>query len=119
MFSFNEAWEIVEEIRYKDWYLSLRYVSDQLFTLQWVWYESTEEQRGRIWVIDPTQPKSDIVRTAIFGAITAEEHEVRERFRYRGKKIFNPHFDVERLVEISGKLENLEIPAPVAQLEEA
>jgi len=35
---------------------------------------------------------------AAFGAIrAAEEHEMREWFRYRGRSIFNPHLDPEAL----------------------
>jgi hypothetical protein len=53
------------------------------------------------------------VRTALAAAIMAEEHEVRERFRYKNRRVFNPHYDVEKLAEISGRLENLEIPQKV------
>jgi hypothetical protein len=33
--------------------------------------------------------------------MTAEEHETREVFRYRGRAIFGPHLSVEALWEIA------------------
>jgi hypothetical protein len=39
---------------------------------------------------------------ACFGAIrAAEEHEMREWFRYRGRSIFNPHLDPDVLAEVA------------------
>ncbi|MBM3797289.1 MAG: hypothetical protein FJW31_25315 [Acidobacteria bacterium] len=53
---------------------------------------------GRWWLVNPTDSESDVIRTAFKAAITWEEHEPRERFRYKGTAFFGPHFDVERLL---------------------
>lgn len=58
------------------------------------------EQRSRKWQLSYHMTTSEIVQTALKAALTAEEHEVRENFRYRGKAIFGPHFDVDELVEM-------------------
>lgn len=57
--------------------------------------------KGRKWLISPHMTKSEIVQTAFKACLTAMEHEAREDFRYRGEPVFAPHFDVERLVELS------------------
>lgn len=41
---------------------------------------------------------------AVFGAIkAAEEHEMREWFRYKGASIYNPHLDPDVLAEVAKK----------------
>jgi hypothetical protein len=41
---------------------------------------------------------------AVFGLIKdAEEHEMREWFRYKGRSIFNPHIDPDVLVEVASR----------------
>ena len=47
------------------------------------------------------------------GVIVAEEHEIRETFRYKDKKIFNPHFDATKLVEFMGKLVSVKAPTAI------
>lgn len=44
------------------------------------------------------------VVSAVFAAfLAAEEHEVREWFRYKGASIFNPHLDPDVLAEVARK----------------
>ncbi len=57
-------------------------------------------QHGRKWYLSPHMTRSEIVQTALKAVLTAEEHEIRERFKYRGRRIFGPHFDVDALFEI-------------------
>jgi hypothetical protein len=48
---------------------------------------------------------SEIVQLA-FGLMKAyEEHEAREGFTYRGKRIYGPHMDVEMLVTVADHLD--------------
>lgn len=112
MLSQSEVESILGDIRYKNWGKEIRYVDDSTTLFRWVWHDDGV-QKSRYWVVDHTQPHSDIVRTGLASVLMAEEHEARERFRYQGKKVFNPHYNVDRLAEISGKLENLEIPERV------
>lgn len=59
-------------------------------------------QKGRKWYVSAHSVKSEVVRTCLKAALTSMEHVTREHFFYRGARIFSPHFDVDRLVELSG-----------------
>lgn len=55
----------------------------------------------REWPLTPSMTKSEIVQTAFMAIMAAQEHETREAFKYKGKAIFGPHFDVDDLWEIA------------------
>lgn len=57
------------------------------------------EWHGRKWLLSPHMTTSEIVSTAFKAYLTAEEHECRERFTYKGTRVFGPHFDVDSIVE--------------------
>jgi len=63
-----------------------------------------EEHKGRKWLLSQHMTDSEIVQTALLAVLVCEEHEARERFRYRGAAIFGPHQDVEDLVRHPAKL---------------
>lgn len=44
--------------------------------------------------------KDEVVSTALKLVLTAYEHEVREKFLYKGERIFGPHFDVDFLADV-------------------
>lgn len=67
------------------------------------------KQYCRKWRLENRFTVSDIIRTAWLATSAAEEHEARERFKYKGKSIFGPHFDVDALVEIAKSKENLDL----------
>lgn len=47
---------------------------------------------------------------AVYGAIrAAEEHEMREWFRYKGASIYNPHLDPEVLAEVARKKDSFNV----------
>jgi hypothetical protein len=56
--------------------------------------------RSRKWQLSQHMTDSEIVQTAFKAVLTALEHEAREQFLYRGVSVFDPHYDVERLVEL-------------------
>lgn len=60
-------------------------------------------QHGRKWFLSPHMTKSEVVLTALKAVLTFEEHETRERFLYRGRAIFDPHYDVDLLWEMRGR----------------
>ena len=68
--------------------------------------------KGRKWRLSEHMTKSEIVQTALMAVLAAEEHETREAFRYRGERIFSPHYDVDQLVELrqTGSSEDLREP---------
>lgn len=59
---------------------------------------SIQKQTSRKWLLSPHMMPSEVVQTALKCALTAVEHEARERFTYKGLAIFGPHFDIETLV---------------------
>lgn len=61
--------------------------------------------RGGQRLLFPGQTDSSIVRTALAAFLAYEEHEVREAFTYRGKRIYGPHVDVDALVEVADRIE--------------
>lgn len=68
-----------------------------------------EPQRGRTWLLEEEMTDSEVVLTAFKAILTAEEHETRENFRYKNAKIFNPHIDVDTLVELTKKKSSLDL----------
>jgi hypothetical protein len=73
-----------------------------------------ETQHGRKWILSKHMTKSEVVTTAFKAVMTAEEHEIREKFRYGGRMIFGPHFNVDALHEVAHKIEVREDPKSVA-----
>jgi hypothetical protein len=55
--------------------------------------------------IKPDATDSEIVRVLFAAALAYEEHEVREFFTYRGKRIMGPHISVEALMEVADRLD--------------
>lgn len=56
--------------------------------------------KGRKWFLSEHMTDGEIVQTALMACLAASEHEIREQFKYRGVSIFDPHYDIERLVEL-------------------
>ena len=104
---------ILDDIYYRPgWDLNIDQKGDNLFV-----YASFEDggeiQKSRKWYISPYMTKSEVVQTILALILLAEEHEVRERFRYKGRRIFGPHFDADVMVDIAAKKMNLDIREPV------
>lgn len=59
------------------------------------------EERGRKWMMSIWMTPSEVVQTAFKAVLTFVEHETRENFKYKGRAIFGPHFDVEKLVGLA------------------
>lgn len=50
-----------------------------------------EPMLGRRWLVEREASESDVVRTLLKAVLTWEEHEIRERFLFDGRRIFDPH----------------------------
>lgn len=103
-----EIGAILQDISFLGLHVGLCGLEEKLY-LQVTWLDRCArtgdecKQSGRKWYISKHMVRSEIVQTAFKAVLTACEHEVRERFLYRGKPIFGPHFDVDRLVELCEK----------------
>lgn len=56
--------------------------------------------KSRKWPLSIHMTDGEIVQTAFKAVMTALEHEAREMFTYRGVTVFDPHYDIEKLVEL-------------------
>lgn len=65
--------------------------------------------KSRKWFLSPYMCKSEIVRTVHKMILNAVAHEVNEKFTYRGKRIYDPHIDVDALAAIS---EDIDVRKP-------
>jgi hypothetical protein len=45
----------------------------------------------------------ELVQTAFKAVLTFLEHEARENFKYKGVSVFDPHYDIEKLVELRSR----------------
>jgi hypothetical protein len=61
---------------------------------------NTEVWKGRKWLLSQHMTDSELVQTAFKAVLTAMEHETREKFKFMGQSIFDPHYDVNLLVEL-------------------
>ena len=57
------------------------------------------EQCTRKWMLSFHMVKSELVQTALKMLLTSHEHRTREHFKYRGERVFSPHFDVDAMWE--------------------
>lgn len=103
----EETIMLLENVVYKDFDLFVgEYESDARLYLQVRYFAPCNitgevvPQSGRKWLLSPFMTKSEIVQTAFKACLTAEEHECRENFKYHGKAIFGPHYNVDALWEI-------------------
>ncbi|MFT3671328.1 hypothetical protein [Aestuariivirga sp.] len=55
---------------------------------------------GRKWYISPNMTDGEIVQTVFKALLTAVEHETREQFLFKGVAIFDPHIDLDKLVQL-------------------
>jgi hypothetical protein len=58
------------------------------------------EWNGRKWLVTQHMTDSEFVQTVFKACLTAVEHEVREQFLYQDVSVFDPHYDLDRLVEL-------------------
>lgn len=69
-----------------------------IFRLSWtardVGTGMTYEAEGRRHLIDYMASEDQIVKLCLAACLAVSEHEVRERFIYRGKQVFDPHLPV-------------------------
>lgn len=65
--------------------------------------------RGRKWGLSYYMTKSEVVQTAFLALLTALEHETREKFMFKGRAVFGPHFDIERLITLASDPNNQDV----------
>lgn len=112
---------VIAKITYKDWklkvlpensgfYLQVQFMGPCAVT------GKREKLAGRKWILSAFMTKSELVTTAFKAVLTAEEHECREHFKYKGQTVFGPHLDVDALAELAGAgILDVRAPMPKTQ----
>ena len=108
MLFYEDVDRILSNVKYVDasgqawvWYVSVGPVF--YLQVQFIDPQTGEPQHGRKWLLSNHMTVSEVVLTAWKAVHTAEEHEARERFTYKGAHIFGPHLDVETLALLASK----------------
>lgn len=76
------------------------------FWLQATFYAQCSEtgdisrQHTRKWYVSRECTPSEVVQTALKCVLASVEHEAREQFTYRGRPVFGPHLDLDKLVAL-------------------
>lgn len=91
---------ILKGINYKDW--TFIFHDSPPWWLQVRFEADGALQHGRKWLLSEHMTAGEIVQTAFKAVLTAEEHEAREKFLFRGSTIFSPHFDIDLLSRFAG-----------------
>lgn len=104
--TYEAVTDLLGAVAYKDWRFVVgrddtRMYLQVMFTGPCAATGKPYAQHGRKWLLSPHMTKSEVITTAFKAVLTAEEHETRERFRYRGQAIFGPHFDVDQLYALA------------------
>lgn len=105
--TFQEMRDLMWHISYKPgWSLHLVQEGDRPY-LQWqVQGADSVTHQPVVWstgkrYLSYHMCRQEVVSAAFSLALSAEEHEVREWFRYKGASIYNPHLDPEALAELA------------------
>jgi hypothetical protein len=96
--------ELLCDVKYKDnWSLSQGYDGERQY-LQWHFTGPCavtgiiERHPCRKWYLSEHMVDGEVVQTAFMAALAAEEHECREFFKYKDKRVFGPHIRLEALM---------------------
>jgi hypothetical protein len=110
----DEIREIIEQVSYKDWrFHVMPYGAGYVLQLRFCGAGAADEQRSRKWILSSFACRSEIVQTALKAVLAAEEHEARELFRYKGRPVFGPHYNVDKLHELLAHEEALDVRPPM------
>lgn len=100
--------DVLAGVTYKNWRCKLHRDPQRAGALYLQWSFTSEccktgvkgPQFSRKWYLSQWMTESEIVQTAFKAALTAEEHECREFFKYLGHRVFNPHIHVRALMDV-------------------
>lgn len=111
----------LKDVRFEEWDFNVRMDGERPFLQVGFWeHDSTLSagargeklyQQGRKWMLSPYMTKSEVIQTAFKAVLTATEHEVREKFTYKNRAVFGPHFSVDVLHDACGQ-GNLDVRVP-------
>ena len=99
---------ILSNIRYKSWKLKpeFRLLDDIPIVVIYATWRDKDVNTGKRFTMASrgfpaiASDEDSVVRTAFKAIENAEAHELREKFLYKGKRIYNPHIKIETLLEV-------------------
>lgn len=101
-------WEVLSEVSYPG--LDYRLVPKGEVLFLQIHCHGTDNVTGdvmtwnsRKWYMSPHMTRSEIIQTAFLATLTALEHEAREKFKYRGVTVLDPHLDLDNLVLVKSE----------------
>lgn len=112
----KEMREVVGEVSFPDYQFFVGESSHGFLYLQAEYDEAdtiteiVERQYTRRWALSPEMTKSEIVSTVFKCILASMEHKTREWFKYKGKAIYQPHQNVDDLLEICEKIDARTMP---------
>jgi hypothetical protein len=92
----NRVYEVLASIKYKDWRIEAKWEMAGWY-LQITFPDEGIVWKSRKWRLSENMTRSEIAQTALKAVLTAVEHEAREKFLYKGRAIFGPHFNIDSL----------------------
>ncbi len=101
---------VLEQVRFRDW--TFHTESQGEGTLLWCEFQALDivsgalaTQQSRRWWVSARTPRSGIVFIAWGAILSALEHEAREEFKYRGRRVAGPHMDVDEIWQIARRVD--------------
>ena len=116
MQTYENLLKITSDIHYKKgWWFKLGTAGDGLF-IQVMFEENDEQGKANVnacrkWLIDKRMSDNQVIRTAFSAILKAEEHEVMQKFLYKGCKVANPNIDISKLTDFLLKNPNVDLLA--------
>lgn len=104
--TFESIKEIIDNCTFGDWTINLRLEQDrpyiQVTFIDKCEFSGEEEiQACRKWMLSYYMCDTEVVDTAFAAIKRAMEHEVNEKFKFAGRRVYNPHRSIYSLIEIS------------------
>jgi len=96
--------ELLADISYGSW----QFVCSEMGSGHYVqvrFMDGKDGWSGRKWYISSFATDVEVVQTALMAVLADEEHEARERFKFRGKAIFHPHRSLDALLADADSVE--------------
>jgi hypothetical protein len=128
-----EIHQIVNSVTYKPgWYFRSGMAGSYPDNYPWIQVGVTEEAEISYDMIEKKKVpwkgakhplswhmcRQEIVGTIHHAIQRAEEHEMNEWFRYKGRSIYNPHLDPDVLVEVASKKSSFNVRENAMTMEE-
>lgn len=104
-------WGILDEVKYKDWWMRFGIDGGQPW-FQWNFNAPCAVAGGEPKIqpcrkhrLSVHMTEGEVVQSAFAAALQAEEHECREFFQYKNKRVFGPHISIDALLEVADRVE--------------